>query len=655
VIAFEDALSRLHGVRRRGDDQASALCPAHDDSSPSLSLTKKRDGSALLKCHAGCTYESILRALGHDGHGHARNGGAGRHAAPLTREVCTYDYTDAAGKLLYQVVRFEPKAFRFRRPDGRGGWIWSLDGIRLVPYRLHELAEIDRVFVVEGEKDCDALGALGLVATCNHGGAGKWRDEHTRALVEAAVPEVVVLRDADPAGATHQQLVATSCVRAGLRVKCLELPGLPPKGDVSDYIAARRAAGRTDDDIRALLEGLTHAAPVFQPGSSASGTTAPASGAAPIEVIAQLRAVRAAAVIDEPPPVEIVEGVAWQGNVTVLVAESGAGKTFITLGISADVNNGRSWFGRRTSRGSVAYFAWERDALSLRLCALRDVAGQSLEYLHIIRPTAPISPRIDHDRIEHPSPGELELVALLDELRGEIEAVGEPPIRLIVFDTVRCSMSGSEDNSETVSAYLRAVRRVMAHAPEAGAILLHHSGWQDGEAKRRRERGSSAWRGNGDGTIYVEAREALPRGGARLELRTLKVRDGEVPDPLHLIRRRVDLPIVGPDGLPRTSCLIERDPRSGEEREAASRAAADEANAAVDLRVLKLIAEKPAMATSVRQMRAAVALGTAAVTDAVVRLLTRDWIVPPAKQREPYTVTDAGRDALKAGISGPRA
>ena len=102
------------------------------------------------------------------------NGTQGSHI------IDTYDYTDESGTVLSQVVRSHPKAFSQRRPDGNGGWIPNLQGVRRVPYKLPELLESDQhqpVFVVEGEKDTDTLVALGLVATTNPMGAKKWRDE----------------------------------------------------------------------------------------------------------------------------------------------------------------------------------------------------------------------------------------------------------------------------------------------------------------------------------------------------------------------------------------------------------------------------------------------------------------------------------------------
>jgi hypothetical protein len=91
------------------------------------------------------------------------------HSRPERTIDKTYDYLDEAGQLLFQVVRFEPKGFSQRRPDGKGGWIYNLEGVQRVPYRLPELIEAlanDRpVFVVEGEKDCDARLRPGNVAS----------------------------------------------------------------------------------------------------------------------------------------------------------------------------------------------------------------------------------------------------------------------------------------------------------------------------------------------------------------------------------------------------------------------------------------------------------------------------------------------------------
>jgi AAA domain len=249
-------LERLRGVQRAGDGWL-AFCPAHNDQHRrSLSVGLGDDGRTLLNCHAAkCPAEKIVRAvqmtLADLAPPAARTNGP--RVAP--REVAAYDYRDERGELLSQNVRLEPKDFRQRRPDGRGGWTWNMEGVRRVPYRLPELVEQPRIFIAEGEKDCDALWGLGLAATTNAAGAGKWCDAHTAALVALAVPEVIVLPDNDPPGERHALAVASSCHAAGLPVKVVRLSGLPPKGDVSDWLAA----GHTKDELLALVD----AAPVF--------------------------------------------------------------------------------------------------------------------------------------------------------------------------------------------------------------------------------------------------------------------------------------------------------------------------------------------------------------------------------------------------------
>lgn len=156
---------------------------------------------------------------------------------PLGPPVGLYNYQDEAGALVLQVLRFEPKTFRQRRPEG-SGWNWGVKGVRKLPYRLPELlaAPADApVFIVEGEKDADALAALGLVATCNAGGAGKWGAEHAQFLAGRAV---VVLPDKDEAGANHAAVVRRSLRNIAQRVAVVDLPDLPDKGDVSDWLAA---------------------------------------------------------------------------------------------------------------------------------------------------------------------------------------------------------------------------------------------------------------------------------------------------------------------------------------------------------------------------------------------------------------------------------
>jgi hypothetical protein len=358
-------------------------------------------------------------------------------------------------------------------------------------------------------------------------------------------------------------------------------------------------------------------------------------------------AVRAAALLDTRAPLEIVEGIAWADSLTVMVGESSAGKTFVLLGLEAAISDGVRWHGRDVLGGSVVHVSFEGDALGLRLRALQAVAGHRLRHLYVIRASDPLSPRLTRDG-EEPSRGERAIADELTALADDIANANEPPIVLLVVDTVRASMTGSEDSSEHTAAYLRAVRRLMAVVPGAACILAHHAGWQDGEDRKRRERGSSAWRGNSDGTLYLEA-GAYDRehGTCPLVLRTLKVRDGEKPPPLHLVRRRVDLLELDRRGQPVTSCVVERDHRSSDDRQAEQQAAAAAEHRDLDLSVLRAVQARPEVATSQDAIRQAAGVARPVIHASLARLIQSGWLTPPERQRHPYTLTAAGRAALQ--------
>ncbi len=63
MTPLDDVLSRLSAVKKTGK-QFTARCPAHHDKSPSLSIKEGDDGRVLLYCHAGCTIDEVVRALG---------------------------------------------------------------------------------------------------------------------------------------------------------------------------------------------------------------------------------------------------------------------------------------------------------------------------------------------------------------------------------------------------------------------------------------------------------------------------------------------------------------------------------------------------------------------------------------------------------------
>jgi len=164
--------------------------------------------------------------------------------------VHVYSYCDVNGRTLYQNCRYYPKDFRIRRPDGHGGWIWSLGDVVRVPYRLPDLSGHKTVVIAEGERDVERLWQEGVAATTNVLGAGKWHDTYSKTLADVRVEEVWVIPDADPAGRSHAQQVAHSCAAAGLAVRVVELPGVPEKGDVSDWLDG----GHSVKDLKTMCQ-----------------------------------------------------------------------------------------------------------------------------------------------------------------------------------------------------------------------------------------------------------------------------------------------------------------------------------------------------------------------------------------------------------------
>ncbi len=226
-----DALtSRDCRVARNGSGW-QCQCPSHEDRAPSLSISEGDDGRALLHCHANCVVDEIVGALGLTR--------ADLFERERRRIVERYAYSDEHARLLYEVVRFEPKDFRQRRPSN-GAWTWNLRGVRRVLFRLPSVLAAasagERVYVCEGEKDVEAIVAAGCVATCNAGGAGKWRDEYSRCLRGA---RVVIVADRDEPGLAHARQVAASCRAASVDV--LGMVQAVEGKDAADHLAAGHA------------------------------------------------------------------------------------------------------------------------------------------------------------------------------------------------------------------------------------------------------------------------------------------------------------------------------------------------------------------------------------------------------------------------------
>lgn len=218
-------LQKVKGPDKKG--WYTSLCPFHNDvNTPNLRFTE--NGFRCMACGERGGLKQLASKLGFQ---------LTKTSMPKSRIVAIYDYVDEKGTLLFQVVRYTPKDFRQRRPDGKGGFIWNLDGVRRVLYKLPELIACPKdetVFVVEGEKDVNNLHLWGLATTCNAGGAGKFTNELRDPLKGK---NVVIIADKDEPGRRHAQQVAAILHGFAASIKIIEMPGDDVK-DASDWIDA---------------------------------------------------------------------------------------------------------------------------------------------------------------------------------------------------------------------------------------------------------------------------------------------------------------------------------------------------------------------------------------------------------------------------------
>lgn len=262
-MKIESVLGKLGKVQKTASGY-KANCPLHGDDKQHLSISVAGD-KILLKCwKASCDVKDICGAIGlevkdlFDNEGKTGGGGGSKTIA------AEYTYKDEAGAVVYQVVRYTPKAFCQRRPDGAGGWVYKMAGVDYIPFHLPELikavADKKTVYIAEGEKDVLNLEKVGLVATCNAGGAGKFRATFAKLFLGAAV---VIIADKDDKGREHAQDVACKLWQSASSIKVIELPdrdGATVK-DASDWLWA----GGTPEELATLTATTADWKPAISP------------------------------------------------------------------------------------------------------------------------------------------------------------------------------------------------------------------------------------------------------------------------------------------------------------------------------------------------------------------------------------------------------
>lgn len=169
-MTLENFLSLLEGVKKCSGNTYTALCPAHADNKPSLSVSTGSDGRILVNCHAGCSPQEVVNALGLE----MKDLYPEKEKKQARKLVARYEYTDENGNLLSVKTRWEPKSFTWSYKEN-GEWKSGRNGDPVL-YNLYGIKDSETVYLVEGEKDVETLRSIGLAATSPPDGAnGTWK------------------------------------------------------------------------------------------------------------------------------------------------------------------------------------------------------------------------------------------------------------------------------------------------------------------------------------------------------------------------------------------------------------------------------------------------------------------------------------------------
>lgn len=507
---LDRVLAHLQCVTQSGS-QFIARCPGpshkRGDLNPSLSLSETASGQVLMHCHlAGCRTEDILEALGLEWRDLFFNADHSNELdKPMKRQQSEiqrlYDYTDEEGQLLYQVVRLNPKGFLQRRPNGKGGWIWNLKGVQRVLYRLHKVREAVKagqaVYIVEGEKDVEALEELGFTATCNPMGAGNWKEHYNEVFQRASL---VLIPDNDAAGRKHMDVIARGLIEIVKELRVVSLPELQTKGDVSDWIEN----GGTAAKLKQLVQET-------EPFTKAA--CKPASQRLLQQPIGQL--------VSEVARTKV--SWLWQGRLalgklTVLDGDPGMGKSTLYCDLAARITSGRALPECDVREAGGVVIVTTEDGIGDTIRPRLEEAGANLSRCRVVQliPGAGGKP----DRVP----------VIPDDMASLQWAVENVDAKLLVIDPLVAHL-GSNTSSFRDQDVRRALAPLASFAERSGVavLVIRHLNKMAG--------GKAMYRGGGSIGIIGAARIGLmvgrdPEKRDRLILASVKNNIARRPDSL---------------------------------------------------------------------------------------------------------------------------
>jgi hypothetical protein len=428
---------------------------------------KGGDVIALVQWLDNCGFGEAIDTLA--GERPKANGKAYEKSDCTPQTVATFRYTDAGGEALLYVDRVEylqpdgkyllgkdgkrKKDFLQRRPDPDRPGQWIKHGpFAAVPYRLPGLMAAlqadpeTEVFIVEGEAKVDLLrDKWNLSATCNAQGGKQWKDEHSAYLRDA---NVTIVPDNDEAGREHLKRVAEKLHGIAKRIRILELPDLPVKGDVINW----ERAGHTCEEFLALADKAREWMPSQESEESTSDASLP-----PLTYDEWEKR--------ELPEPDYISG-SWLSTTSrvALISPTGKGKTNFGMQLGYNISLGKSflhWHGRRKCR--VLYIDGEmsRRLLRDRLRDCRGRAGGEVSDTFFA---------LSHEDVEDWKPlntkqGQAYINRLIKALGG---------VDLIIFDSIMCLIVGSMREEEPWSQTMPLIKSLTKRG--IAQIWIHHTG-----------------------------------------------------------------------------------------------------------------------------------------------------------------------------------
>ncbi|MDO5785001.1 MAG: AAA family ATPase [Eubacteriales bacterium] len=513
---IQNILSLLKGVKR-GRNGYTACCPAHDDKHASLSVTTGGDGRILLKCHAGCPTNEIVRALNLE----MKDLFAGElKQIPSTEKkiIATYPYKDSKGNLICEKLRYSDKSFAWRQMRWNR-WEYTRKGLKDIPlYRLHEITG-DTVYLVEGEKDVDTLWSGGLPAVCSPDGAGngKWKPYMSELL---RGKHVIVLQDNDDIGKAFAEEECRALLSITASVKLVDLSILwkpmPDKADVTDFIELAKNDPQQRTKLYQCIKKLAAKTAAYQAEPSKIPSVKKFDFKKfPVQCTANID-------FSKTPEVQFyVEDLISEG-LSFLTAFSKVGKSRMIMQMLLSICRGTSFLGKETERADVLYCAFEDERIDFenRLKTFLGSAPLPENFYYYTKETFDYAtPTLGQDAM---------LIPLLEHILGQ-----HPTVKVIaidVFGTIRSKRESGMDFTMHERADIDQLLRLAAKYKIA-VIVAHHVSKTGLNADRQNATGSGAGSYVISGSVHAEPEIALDKDDnkrAKFSFKGRRIRSGSL-------------------------------------------------------------------------------------------------------------------------------